>query len=220
METKDPKTQLENQIEIEKMTIPVPEKTIEAAMNRAHTIAKKLRTAKYASLSENQKSELNRIAEEIRNEIVDTGVVSDDSEQFLIDVDDDTQNCAEAFSAFEEECQNAIDTIETQKIEAGEKIVRLASQVAMSKNRVNASLVYSKVRKIVAGATVLDVMKNRNNIETKAEKGQPLSTLVNWNSVNVSKATLVKDLTVQDLKDLLVSLKGGKGFENSDSELE
>ena len=92
----------------------------------------------------------------------------------------------------------------------------MASQIAASKNPVSVQKVYAKVRQIVAGATVLDVMKNRNNIETKAEKGQPLTSLVNWNAVNISKSTMVKDLTVQDLKDLLVSLKGGKGFENEE----
>lgn len=216
METVDPKTQLEKQIEIEKMTIPVPEKTIEAAMNRAHAIASKLRSVKFASLSADQKSELYRIAEQLRNNIVDTGVVAEDTEKFAIDIPEETQACADAFAAFEEECQEAIDTIEDQKIEAGEKIVRLASQIAASKNPVSVQKVYAKVRQIVAGATVLDVMKNRNNIETKAEKGQPLISLVNWNAVSISKSTMVKDLTVQDLKDLLVSLKGGKGFENEE----
>ena len=160
METVDPKTQLENQIEIEKMTIPVPEKTIEAAMNRAHAIASKLRSVKFASLSEDQKSELYRIAEQLRNNIVETGVVAEDTEKFAIDITEETQACADAFAAFEEECQEAIDTIEDQKIEAGEKIVRLASQIAASKNPVSVQKVYAKVRQIVAGATVLDVMKN------------------------------------------------------------
>lgn len=212
----NPTTALESQIELEKMEIPVPEKTLEAAVERANAIAKKLRASKSTHLSALQVKKLSRIASELRADIVETGIISDENENdFSLEVPSDTQQCAEEFECFGEECQDAADQINEQKIEAGEKIVRIAKSILASRKEVSPAKLKACLRKIIADATKLDLMRNLSNIENKSQKDQTLRILVDWDEVSklspgVNKATKLQDLKVQDLKNVLVSIRGGR----------
>lgn len=212
----NPTNALENQIELEKMEIPVPEKTLEAAVNRAHAIAKKLRASKLVKLSDIQIQSLSRIAGEMRADLVENGIVSDENEQdFSLEVPEDVQKCADEFECFGDECQDAADQIAEQKIEAGERIVKIARQVLASDRQVSPVKLNAHIRRIIADATKLDLMRNLTNIENKSQKDQNLRILVDWDEVSklspgVNKTTKLQDLKVQDLKNVLVSIRGGR----------
>jgi len=212
----NPTNALENQIELEKMEIPVPEKTLEAAVNRAHAIAKKLRASKQVKLSDLQIKGLSRIAGEMRADLVENGVISDENEQdFSLEVPEDVQKCADEFECFSEECRDAADQIAKQKIEAGERIVKIAKQVLASDRQVSPVKLNAHIRRIIADATKLDLMRNLTNIENKSQKDQNLRILVDWDEVSklspgVNKTTKLQDLKVQDLKNVLVSIRGGR----------
>lgn len=212
----DTTTTLENQIELEKMEIPVPEKTLEAATAKAYAVARKLRASKSAQLSDFQIKKLSRIASQMRADILETGVVGvDNDEDFNLEVPADAQECAEEFECFGDECKEAVEQLEEQRVEAGEKILRIAQRVLATDRQISSRKLTASVKKILADATKLDLMRNLTNIENKSQKDQKLQTLADWDEVaklspGVNKMTQLKNLKVQDLKNIMVCLRGGK----------
>lgn len=213
-----PQEQLENRIELEKDTIPVPEKTIEAARDHAYEIVSKLRTLK-GNLTDSQTEELGKVARKLRANIVATGVVDEDSAEFELNISsNDPQECANEFEDFCAECDEAVDILTDKKLQAGQRLTWLAKRILKGTSEVDSKKISARIHAILADATKLDLMRNLSNIENKSRKDQPLRVLVDWNEVSrlspgVNKFTKVQDLKVQDLKNLLVSLRGGKEVE-------
>lgn len=210
----DPKIELENQIELEKEAIPVPEQTLEAAVKRANAIVGKLRACK-TDLNDRQVGELEHIAKKIRADILESDILSGDDEgHFEVKICTDPKECAANFETLAEECQDAADTIKEQKLEASRKLVMAAKRLAAGQYKnVSAEKIYANVKKLVADATKLDLMKNVSNIELKSDK--PLKTVVDWKEVQkfspgISPSSRLMELRVQDLKNIMSCLRGGK----------
>ena len=209
-----PQEQLENRIELEKDIIPVPEKTIEAAKKHAYEIASRLRARK-SNLTASQMRELEKVAHKLRANIIATGVIGENDAEFGLELSDDPQVCANEFEDFCAECEEACDLLDDKKFEASKKLVFLAKSVLKSNREIDPKKLSAHVHEILADATKVDLMRNLSNIENKSRKDLPLRVLVDWNEVErlspgLNKFTKVQDLRVQDLKNLLVSLRGGK----------
>lgn len=214
----DTQEQLETRIELEKDIIDTPEKTVDAARIQARAVAARLQ-ARRKLLSGAQMRMLNRIADDLRMDLVSVAG-DDDTETPEIEVCDDPERCAESFNDFAAACEKAGRRIFSRKLEAGRRLIRLARRLVSSEATYSPRQLSAAVRGILADVTKLDLMKNLSNIENKSQKDQTLRILVDWNDVarlspRVGKFSKLQDLTVQDLKNILVCLRGGRNSQDT-----
>lgn len=218
----DPATNLETKIELEKLEIPVPEKTMEAAVKHARSVARRLRASKTKTLSTEQIKALSNIAKKLKAAIINTGAIpKEDEDSFNMELSANTQKCADEFECFGEECQEAADQISENKVEASEKLIKLAKNMLATNRPVSPVKLKACVKRIIADVTKKDLLRNLVNIENKSQKDQTLQTMINWNDVsrlspNVTKSTQLKNLKVQDLKNILVCVRGGTGAKDEE----
>lgn len=214
----DNKTELEMKTELEKENINVPEETLQANRTIASSIAKKLWASKAPALTASQMQRLKVIGHRMHESIVAAGIVPAGSGNFKIwskQAGESAMKFAEEFEEFTAECDQALSIMEDKQLTASEQLVILARKIASCDSETEGQQLLSSVREIIADASKRDIMLNLSNIETKSNKDQTLKLLLDWKDVarlspNVTRMTKVQDLKVQDLKNLLVSLRGGK----------
>lgn len=142
--SENPVDQLDVQLELEKIEVPLPEETIEAAVEKARAIARKLRARGEAMLTAGARKRLSRIADSL-----DRAVEEAHGRVNCIVLGTTSIECAEGLEDFADECVEACDEIKEDKAVAAAELVRLARKVARERKTVNHASVMRRVSRIL-----------------------------------------------------------------------
>lgn len=201
------KEELEFRNEMEKLTTPVPRRTIEAAIEKAHRMATQLRSYSRPELTRTAAAKVKKCAEELASATECYRIVP------VLMLTRVPADCAEEFDTYADDCQQCLDRQEEEQIGRAESLVRLAGQVRAFKNP-SIRKVTAALRRIAAGdVSRSDILRNFNNIDLKAKGDKGLATLVDWRKLQgmcpgVSRTSKLGELDVDTIKAVLVCLKG------------
>ena len=99
-ENVNPADEIEMRNELEKISIPTPEETVEAAEKRAKALSASIRKAGKAKMSIKAFTKMIKIADELNDAVADQDVEP-------LDVTDDCEECADRLDSFAESCKKA-----------------------------------------------------------------------------------------------------------------
>lgn len=192
------KEEVDTTVELEKQEIPVPEKTVEAAIKKAHAMATAIAGKKGFTASGRAKL-LSSLAE-LRQATGIEIVPSDDTDVMVCRLND-----------FCDEGKKEIAAILDRKFEAKAKLLRLAKQTF--DGEVTPEAAHRQASRILADVDRNDIQRNLMNITLPNRSDKSLKVQIDWAKLKghgIDKMTRLGDMTVEQLKEVLMSVKGNR----------
>ena len=229
MEEKDKNIEsLDETIRLEQESIPAPEDTLEACIDKAHRLAAKIAASGIKGLEGVNFDNVTKIAKGIDEALADAKCKVD-----CITITGDAEESAGNLESFAGKCEAMLSEIRAAKARTAERLYSLSDAVLKAKRldmgKVKASIhqiVAEGVQRITAATSVpidavesgrqivadidkKEITKNLGNLVQKSKGDQKLDVLVDWGAAGISKTTQVGKLTVDDLQSLIVHKIGG-----------
>ena len=196
-------------VEKEKESTPAPERTLEASRKRCRAVARQLRAHAGPVLDEMELANLEQVRNEIQEELEAAGMIPVGS-LMIVYLDQEPGRCADCFDSAADALGTCIDNLGACREAAARRLSSLAEKV----NRGKVSAKYASKM----GGHVMDEVESKD-FRGIFDKARPFD---NKNVLNMlgtrglerlglDRNARLSDLTVNDVKSLLVALADGIG---------